>query len=31
MHYISSIQNGPYYICKSCNEVVIKQKDETLH
>lgn len=23
MKYISSPQNGPYFICKKCNEIVI--------
>ena len=23
MKFISSIQNGPYYVCSKCNEIVI--------
>lgn len=28
MDYIGSQQNGPYYICKECNEVVPTSNDE---
>lgn len=27
MDYFNSLQNGPYFICKKCNDVVIPSSD----
>ena len=28
MKFISSIQNGPYYVCSKCNEIVITSNSQ---